>query len=1055
MIKIVHLSDIHIRNLQYHDEYRIVFDQVYKKIKEINPDIIINTGDTTHSKNNISPEYVQLCSEFLKNLADIAPLKIILGNHDLIVKNPNRTDSISPIVSALQHKNIELWKYSGEHVFNDDITFNVLGILDKEKWILNPTDQNKINIALYHGSISGCETDLGWTMSNAENDISIFQHFDYALCGDIHLENQKLDHEGRCRYAGSLLQNNHGESNNKGFLVWEIQDKDIFDVKHIAFSNPKPFITITLNDDGTIPLNFDTIPSSRIRIITNTSLSLEIIRKTIDVVKNKFKPESVIFVDRSDDKNSVSNIIVQYKKEDLRSLEVQERLIKEFLKEYKVNDKLLSYVYDINRKYDKLIEDKEFVARNVDYKIVKFEWNNLFKYGSGNILDFTGLNGIVGIFGKNASGKSSVIDALLFTIFNSFTKKKKKTVNVINTNNNSDFGEGKVILRLGEKYFRIKRKAEKYIKKLHGNETIEAKCNVDFDIIDPISEEVLECLNGNDADETNKNIVKYFGTMEDFLLTSLSSQVGSLSYIESGSTKRKEILGRILDLDRFSEKFDLANDDVSTIKASIKRFDNKNFDEEIDELKIKYVDNIQQIQKLEEQINILVNKVNDFQQKRTLLQEELKNKPDEMIDILDIQKQIFKKKNEILNINNEIISLNEKISTNDIKIKKVQEFIQKFDIQGLKNSEEELKKYNKEIKTILQELNEVEKDKKIAIEKEHILLEVPCGSEFSHCKFIKGAYEAKEQLVNINNKIEEKINLKNNIQDKLDILKNINVEDKLNKYTELLNSKLTFEHQLNNSKLLLENKIVKLSVLDKELIDLDEVVLRYENNKKIIDKFEILTKENNEIEQEIILCQNDSREVAKKQRELYKNVGSLDEKIEQLLDGKEELNILRTNYEAYDLFLKCMHTNGISYDIIKNSLPGINNEIAKNLASIVDFEVLFENEDDRLELYIKDINKKESLPLEMGSVAQKMLAAMAIRISFINVSSLPRSDIFILDEPGTSLDIDNIEGFIRMMEIVKTHFKCVVLITHLESLKDTADMVFNIENKAGIALISY
>src|SRR3990167_4913934 len=247
MIKICQLSDVHIRNLQYHNEY--------------------------------------------------------------------------PIVLALQHKNIELWKYSGEYVFNDDITFNVLGILDKEKWILTPTDQNKVNIALYHGSISGCETDLGWTMSNAENDISIFQHFDYALCGDIHLENQKLDHEGRCRYAGSLLQNNHGESNNKGFLVWEIQDKDIFDVKHIAFSNPKPFITITLNDDGTIPLNFDTIPSSRIRIITNTSLSLEIIRKTIDVVKNKFKPESVIFVDRSDDKNSVSNIIVQYKKEDLRSLE--------------------------------------------------------------------------------------------------------------------------------------------------------------------------------------------------------------------------------------------------------------------------------------------------------------------------------------------------------------------------------------------------------------------------------------------------------------------------------------------------------------------------------------------------------------------------------------------------------------------------------------------------------------------------------------------------------------------------------------------------------------
>ena len=37
---------------------------------------------------------------------------------------------------------------------NDEITFNVLSVFDRENWI-KPTDGDAINIALYHGSIHG------------------------------------------------------------------------------------------------------------------------------------------------------------------------------------------------------------------------------------------------------------------------------------------------------------------------------------------------------------------------------------------------------------------------------------------------------------------------------------------------------------------------------------------------------------------------------------------------------------------------------------------------------------------------------------------------------------------------------------------------------------------------------------------------------------------------------------------------------------------------------------------------------------------------------------
>ena len=43
--------------------------------------------------------------------------------------------------------------------------------------------------------------------------------------------------------------------------------------------------------------------------------------------------------------------------------------------------------------------------------------------------------------------------------------------------------------------------------------------------------------------------------------------------------------------------------------------------------------------------------------------------------------------------------------------------------------------------------------------------------------------------------------------------------------------------------------------------------------------------------------------------------------------------------------MTCFHPNGISHNIIKNRLPVINEEIAKILTGVVDFEIFIENEE--------------------------------------------------------------------------------------------------------------
>lgn len=72
-MKFAHIADTHIRNLKYHKEYREVFTQLYEKLAEENVDYIVHCGDIAHTKTQISPEFVEMCSDFLEILQILLP----------------------------------------------------------------------------------------------------------------------------------------------------------------------------------------------------------------------------------------------------------------------------------------------------------------------------------------------------------------------------------------------------------------------------------------------------------------------------------------------------------------------------------------------------------------------------------------------------------------------------------------------------------------------------------------------------------------------------------------------------------------------------------------------------------------------------------------------------------------------------------------------------------------------------------------------------------------------------------------------------------------------
>ena len=238
------------------------------------------------------------------------------------------------------------------------------------------------------------------------------------------------------------------------------------------------------------------------------------------------------------------------------------------------------------------------------------------------------------------------------------------------------------------------------------------------------------------------------------------------------------------------------------------------------------------------------------------------------------------------------------------------------------------------------------------------------------------------------------------------------------------------------------------------MVGLNEKVVEYDKNKKAIDNLESLMEKSGKMKAKVTKLHSEKSKCEENLAVLYVEHGSFEQKLRNLEDQKQEYHNLHDEYSAFDLYMRCMHSNGIAYDIIKKRLPIINAEVAKVLANIVDFEIFFEAEDKKLEIFIKH-PKHDPRPIEMGSGAEKTIASMAIRLALLSVSNLPKGDLFVLDEPGTALDAENMEGFIRILDMIKNFYKTVLLISHMDSLKDNADMIINIDKKEGYAHIRY
>ena len=162
---------------------------------------------------------------------------------------------------------------------------------------------------------------------------------------------------------------------------------------------------------------------------------------------------------------------------------------------------------------------------------------------------------------------------------------------------------------------------------------------------------------------------------------------------------------------------------------------------------------------------------------------------------------------------------------------------------------------------------------------------------------------------------------------------------------------------------------------------------------------------------------------------------------------KKEYDKANKQLKTYDMIAQAFSRRGIPVQIIHSLLPKINDEIAKILSGVVGFAVELEAdlESNAMDIYINYGDSRRII--ELGSGMEKMMSSLAIRVALINCSTLPKTNMLMIDEGFGALDETNLEACGKLLQSLKKWFKNILIISHIDAIKDIVDNTIEITKK--------
>lgn len=1004
--RIMHIGDLHFFAKKRHAEFKELTKKLCSKIEQDKIDVVYIGGDVIDSKARLTPEQIDAVSFFFYTISSLCPIILITGNHDLDLKQKGSLDSLTPILNNISSK-FPIFYLTDSGIYNlyniDWVVWSCIDELDPYTVGKRETDYA---IGCFHGAVKGCVTDTNWELTG-EVSIDLFKEVDNAFLADIHKQQYFRDNE--IAYCGSWTQINISEELNKGGLIWEWDEKkNKFVASFFKLENENGFITYEIKDLDSWKEKV-TAPSNKF-----------IVRLLYTGPEENFS--SIKFSElKKELKGSISNEIVLQKrfkkKTTSKIVKVKEEEVVDFFSEFYKREGCLEeqieQLKEIDKVYSKLTDNTDYQIG--EYFIEEIEINNFLCYGEDNVVTLSTMPGLIGLLAPNKTGKSSLLEALTFCLFNRSPKSSTSLLNLINDQQ----PEGtkawvQVKLTVNGSQWRVKR-------------TI-----VPTSLGGKVKLEVYEIVNGVEVPrheesrpQTDTKVLrKLLGDEEVFLTTVLCTADNLADFAKNRNADRLDLIIKFLGISVYDQKHKLCDEELKKTGYLYEQYK-----EELEKL-IPFNELEERKEELGIELKITKEKSSEVQEQINLHNEHNKEleKKIKDLNIIGVSKSLVELKKDLDSITSEVgykEVLLEELKATISKTKQTWEEKESITVWEVDNSK--LDKLKEKISEYTLQVKSYEKQLESEL--------CPTCNQTWH-------------------KIDRSL-VKSNLDDvMLLVLKELGRLEKLkekNKKLSTLQSlylKTVPQIELTESKLeLLESK--------KETI-LQQIKIVEDNKKKI---------EKKEKYEEKISTNNSIIEVhRKKKQEIDANILYIKKEVE-MVEGNirtynkkvEEIREQEAVTKGLTLYKKGMHRTGIPSLILETYIPVINSEINSQINDLFELNVKFELNANTLEIsfyYDEFYNEgKGKRDITQASGMEETVINLAIRAALTKISLLPKPSLWMLDEVFVKIDAVNLEQIKPYLLRLKEQYYNIIIISHQDEVKDLPEHLIQLEKVSGITSI--
>jgi DNA repair exonuclease SbcCD ATPase subunit len=657
------------------------------------------------------------------------------------------------------------------------------------------------------------------------------------------------------------------------------------------------------------------------------------------------------------------------------------------------------------------------------WHIKKIEFSNFLSYGENQVIDFDQCNGITVVESDppNFGGKTVLtVDLLLFLFFNT-TTKTQKAEEIFNrfTEKNTVVVKGDIIID-GEEYI-IARKIER--KKSKAGEW---NVKTELEFFKKLADGQLQNFTGEQRRETENFMKTSIGSMDDFLMTIVTTASNLEDLLDAKPTARGQVLSRFLGLEFLKKKEETGKEIYSEFSKgmlsnvynteSLKQ-DNDSSTEQIQKLKTEIEESDLKIK----DVDLRLQKGQDY--KDNLLKSKYSDIDQELIVLNPLKLQ-----SDITDFDGSCERLRGQIK--EVKIVEPKDFYHEDKHDEVKEQYNEVYKETIKLDTEIESINKLKS-------------EVEGGIKCSHCGIeLMNAAITNTKITELDGLIVQK-NTKTTLMHVLS-----------SKEQSFVQLKKDFDEYERN-KLIKEKYEVQLESSELKLGQAKDKLKRY---KEVQDKI----KKNNEIDTQSVKAGLRIDELINEKRGYEKVQSNNQNQIENFYSRIEKNNgiILKIAEEferekIYKMYVEVFGKNGITKVIMKTMMPLINSELQRLLQDSCFFNLEIRiNDKNEVDFIMIDNGTGIEKPMTAGSGYEKTIGALAIRAVLSKVCSLPKPNISVYDETWGKVSNENLEMVGDFFMKLKDYFEKIFVISHNPLISNWADNIVKITKTDNISKVS-